>query len=211
MRSRPRSPSRRARRWAMKPSPLRTRKDSGCGLPTRWSKRATSWTTHGRRSVSGRRGGNVTQWQRLAGRSRRGRWACRNVFWHTHHLAEAAHHRYHFSHGPAGSLPDSRNHRRRRDGLRVQGLRSRDQPAAGDQAAQGAAAPRRRVPRALPARGEGRRRAFAPEHRDGVRRRRRPGPSVHRDGARRGADARRGAEGEASRCRPRTSSRSASS
>ena len=125
----------------------------------------------------GRRGGGTSPVDDTS-RVARASWdggAKRGTFWHTraavgeHPPRERAHERNRPD-GPAGTLPDSRDHRRRRDGVRVQGVRSRDQPLARDQAPEGAAAPRRRVPQPLPARGEGRRRAVAPEHRDGVRR-----------------------------------------
>ena len=48
-------------------------------------------------------------------------------------------------HGEARAVPADRDHRRRRDGARLQGLRSGDQPRHRDQAAEGAARRRRRT------------------------------------------------------------------
>ena len=92
-------------------------------------------------------------------------------------------------HGTTGTLSDPRDHRRRRDGARLQGLRPRDRPGDRDQAAEEPARRRRPVPDALPARGQGRRDAVASEHRHDLRRRHRRQAPVHRDGAGRRHDA----------------------
>ncbi len=98
-------------------------------------------------------------------------------------------------HARSRAIPDRRDVGRRRDGARLQGLRPEDRPHARHQGAQVAPPRRRRIPRALPARGERRRNPVAPEHRHGVRRGRGGPPALHRDGMGRRADALRPDEG----------------
>ena len=111
---------------------------------------------------------------------------------------------------PLGALRARRPARLRRDVERLQGDRPGPRADGRGQGARRAPLRRRALRRTLPPRGAGGRQADPPQHRPGLRHRRRRRPPLHRHGVRRGALRRPGPAAAGARSGPRPRPRSGS-